>query len=520
MKRLTKSLAILALLPSLAFGAGTVSFLDGVSAFNPSSSTFTAVNLANNACIQWLDVGGTNICVLKLDTNDDFTIGNATGVDNIVFDVATSGTYSFDVNGTPRFSISAVGGTVQGGANEASTYRPIGSSGVESRTATGFFLNRLGFSRSADYTIQTENAAADVSTFNIDIIAQAALAAAVTNLDGGDINLTGGAGASGSGGDADGGNVVLTGGAAFGIGTAGLVQLINAGANTDPIAELENTAGDIQLFRTDATPESSVTGSIGDLAVDGTGGVLYIKNTGSGTNTGWEALSITDAYSSMWFHGPASTLTISTQNAFTKITTFVNVGAEDSGGNVVGDATTDDDFTVSLAGTYELDIQASSTNAGGGTVHIDIAPLIILNSAKTITDATNATPIVVTSAGHGLLTGDGVEQSGVGGNTAANGDFWVTRVTDNTYSLQDLSHVNVAGNGAYTSGGTVDSFIPGNIVIDKLVSNTALERGAAEGTVVLEAGDIVEATAINQDGTDNVSFEQLQFGVERIGNGS
>ena len=58
-------------------------------------------------------------------------------------------------------------------------------------------------------------------------------------------------------------------------------------ANTTPIITLENTAGDMQIFRTDATPEGSVTGSIGDFAIDGTNGKSYIKNSGNGTNTGW-----------------------------------------------------------------------------------------------------------------------------------------------------------------------------------------------------------------------------------------
>lgn len=66
-----------------------------------------------------------------------------------------------------------------------------------------------------------------------------------------------------------------------------------------------------------------------------------------------------------------------------------------------------------------------------------------------ITGATNATPIVVTSNGHGLVTGDGVVIAGVLGNTAANGTWVVTKVNNNTFSLN-----NSAGSGAYTSGGT------------------------------------------------------------------
>lgn len=67
----------------------------------------------------------------------------------------------------------------------------------------------------------------------------------------------------------------------------------------------------------------------------------------------------------------------------------------------------------------------------------------------TITGATNATPIVITSASHGLLTGTRVTITSVGGNTAANATWTITRVDANTFSL-DTS----VGNGAYTSGGT------------------------------------------------------------------
>lgn len=63
---------------------------------------------------------------------------------------------------------------------------------------------------------------------------------------------------------------------------------VDSNANNDvAIATFENTAGDVQVFRTDAGPEGSVTASIGDLVVDGTNGNAYIKNSGNATNTGW-----------------------------------------------------------------------------------------------------------------------------------------------------------------------------------------------------------------------------------------
>jgi len=68
---------------------------------------------------------------------------------------------------------------------------------------------------------------------------------------------------------------------------------------------------------------------------------------------------------------------------------------------------------------------------------------------KTITGATNATPIVITATSHGYSTGDVVAIHSVGGNVAANKAGWtITTVDANSFSL-DTS----VGNGGYTSGG-------------------------------------------------------------------
>src|SRR5690606_33103223 len=65
-----------------------------------------------------------------------------------------------------------------------------------------------------------------------------------------------------------------------------------------------------------------------------------------------------------------------------------------------------------------------------------------------ITDATNATPIVVTSAGHGLSNGDVVVVTGVCGNLSANRTYTVANVTTDTFELADST-----GDGDYTDGG-------------------------------------------------------------------
>lgn len=65
-----------------------------------------------------------------------------------------------------------------------------------------------------------------------------------------------------------------------------------------------------------------------------------------------------------------------------------------------------------------------------------------------VTAASNASPIVITSAAHGLSTGTRVTITGVSGNSAANGTFTITYVSANTFSLDGST-----GNGAYVSGG-------------------------------------------------------------------
>lgn len=66
-----------------------------------------------------------------------------------------------------------------------------------------------------------------------------------------------------------------------------------------------------------------------------------------------------------------------------------------------------------------------------------------------ITAATTASPVVVTSAGHGLQNGMRVTISGIAGLSGANGTFTVASATTDTFALAGST-----GSGAYTSGGT------------------------------------------------------------------
>jgi hypothetical protein len=73
-----------------------------------------------------------------------------------------------------------------------------------------------------------------------------------------------------------------------------------------------------------------------------------------------------------------------------------------------------------------------------------------------VTAATNATPVVVTTAAHGLAAGDFVLITGAIGNEAINGVRKCSAVAATTCTLQsqnlDGTFSNVAGSSAYVSG--------------------------------------------------------------------
>ncbi len=81
----------------------------------------------------------------------------------------------------------------------------------------------------------------------------------------------------------------------------------NAAATT-PILKLENSVVNYRFFAGSGTPQGVITGNIGDTYTDGYGGALYLKTSGTATNTGWTSIgssgslsgSGTDGYVTLW----------------------------------------------------------------------------------------------------------------------------------------------------------------------------------------------------------------------------
>ncbi len=103
-------------------------------------------------------------------------------------------------------------------------------------------------------------------------------------------------------------------------------------------------------------------------------------------------------------------------------------------------------------------------------------------TAKTITGATRANPVVITSNGHGFVNGDVVWISGVSGMTQINSKaFVVANKTTNTFRL---SGVNGSSYNSYSSGGTVRKCQ----VSDCGVVITAASHGLNNGDTVYITG--------------------------------
>jgi hypothetical protein len=100
--------------------------------------------------------------------------------------------------------------------------------------------------------------------------------------------------------------------------------------------------------------------------------------------------------------------------------------------------------------------------------------------AVPIIDATNTSPIVIkTGAPHGLASGNEVTMSGVGGNTAADGNWVIQVVSPTKFSLFTRAGVASVGNGAYTIGGSY---------VTPIVITTSTPNGYVTGDSVVVTG--------------------------------
>ena len=115
-----------------------------------------------------------------------------------------------------------------------------------------------------------------------------------------------------------------------------------------------------------------------------------------------------------------------------------------------------------------------------------------------ITAATAASPVVITSAAHGLQNGDKLILQGVSGMTELNGNtYYVSAKTNDTISLTDVNETNIDGSAftAYTSGGQIFRTIAGTpiIITAATAANPPVITSAAHG---LSDGDWIKIVGV------------------------
>lgn len=118
----------------------------------------------------------------------------------------------------------------------------------------------------------------------------------------------------------------------------------------------------------------------------------------------------------------------------------------------------------------------------GKTKVVAAAPAVA-STTGSITAATQANPVVVTSAAHGLANGQKVHITGVAGMTQLNNlTYIVANQAANTF---ELTGINGTGFGAYTSGGVWNLIRPVYVEPTKEAINTGAVAtlGAATGVV-------------------------------------
>jgi len=294
-----------------------------------------------------------------------------------------------------------------------------------------------------------------------------------SNLDGGGVSntrvltLQNGTTVTGNVSGANGGGIASTGN-----GNVNLAQIVVTSNTAAADGGAIHNSGGSSLTVTSSTLSSS---SAGDQ-----GGGLYHSSTGQTTvasstlsnNTAREGGGLYTSRNLTLQNSTLSTNTATTSGGgvannggtitFQNGTVFNNTAAVDGGG--IDNQSAFGQFrarnTIVAGNTAPADADVTGVqfvNQGNNLIgdlgnsvtgFSDAVAGVVGGVIGSVTGATNASPIVITSASHGLSTGDRIRVRNVTGNTAANGVFDVTVIDGNTLSLDGTS-----GNGTFTGGG-------------------------------------------------------------------
>ncbi len=171
-------------------------------------------------------------------------------------------------------------------------------------------------------------------------------------------------------------------------------------------------------------------------------------------------------------------------------------------------------------GDYDIEMFLGLSAAGANKA-FEVSVFDLNPTAKVVTGATAADPVVLTVVGHGYSDGDKVAAQDLGGMVEVNDRIYtIAGKTDDTFQLTDDNGDDVDGGGftAYTTGGTVQLATETDVHADRSFV-TATSIGSASGGSIepLIAGCQVEMYMKNTTDATNMTSETLTLKMKRVG---
>ena len=288
-----------------------------------------------------------------------------------------------------------------------------------------------------------------------------------------------------------------------------------AAADTSFVFSFGNTGDAVQVFVSGATPEAAITGSIGDLAVDTTvAGNIYIKATGSATNTGW-ALLWTAANDGATSGLDADLLDGSSSAAFAVVAggnTFA--ASNDYAANDITDADVVDTITASL---YLL--LSGGTMTGNLTSNTAAGVDAVFSESGIDRNDAGATTFNVQNSGAGAMT---LQQDGSGVWTAANDGAASGLDADLLDGSSSAAFAVVAGGNTFASSNNYAANDIGDAdVVDTITASNylPLAGGTLTGSLTINNGGAADAVC-SETGIDVSSAGAATFNVQNSGAGA
>jgi hypothetical protein len=241
------------------------------------------------------------------------------------------------------------------------------------------------------------------------------------------------------------------------------LQMSMDGLTTGKMVDLSSTGTIAGAGRViDITADSLTTGFGIDMSVDAltTGSALRINS--SSTHSGNLVSFISDGAAT----GPTLYVRNDATSSTVKALQIANTTADIFSVTVAGDATIANDLTISgdFVVTGNLSVAGATSEINTTTTIVKDKTLVLGTQSAVTAGATYtlATPPVVTSASHGLSTGDIIflvtatgtgltsSQAALGGTTFAENIVKVTVIGSNSFSLQDKDGNNIVSNSTGT----------------------------------------------------------------------